>query len=81
MYKYVHSKPMTIYPSDKFEDTPARLTFEIKPDIQLVLVFYMFSAESSDKIAFRLNTGEGEIANTLCTSSNDGYVNLFSWGV
>jgi hypothetical protein len=37
MYKYVHSKPMTIYPSDKFEDTPARLTFEIKPEKQMVL--------------------------------------------
>jgi len=43
MYKYVHSKPMTIYPSDKFEDTPARLTFEIKPEKQMVLVFYTFS--------------------------------------
>jgi hypothetical protein len=32
MYKYVQAKPFTIYPSDKFEDTPARLTLEIKAE-------------------------------------------------
>jgi len=32
MYKFIQSKPFTIHPSDKFEELPARLTFEIKAE-------------------------------------------------
>jgi len=45
------------------------------------LIFYQFSAEANDRVAFRLKSEEDEIPNSLSTSSNDGYVNLFSWGV
>jgi len=81
MYKYVHSKPFTVYPSDKFEDTAARLTFEVKPEKMKVLVYYMFSGAGTERIAMRLNTNEGEIPNTLCSSTNSGFLNLFAWGV
>jgi len=45
------------------------------------LTFYQFSGESSDRVAFKLKSDEDEIPNTLSTSSNNGYVNLFGWGV
>jgi len=45
------------------------------------LAFYQFSGETSDRVAFRMKGDEDEIPNTLSTSSNTGYANLFGWGV
>lgn len=80
-YKYIQAKPTQVHESDKFEDLPARITFEITNSKQWVLAFYQFSGENSNRVAFRLKSDEDEIPNTLSTSSNDGFVNLFGWGV
>lgn len=80
-YKFIQAKVANIPQTDKFEDLPAKLEFEIGKKTCLVLCFFTMTVETDKMVAARLKSDLGEIPYSLTVQAPSSYAGLFNWAV
>jgi len=80
-YKFIQSKSNNIPQTDKFEDLPAKLEFEIAKKTQLVLAFFTMTVASEKMVAARLKSDLGDIPSSLAVQAPTMFAGLFNWAV
>jgi len=72
---------MAIPYTDKFEDLPAKVEFEVTKPKVFVLSFYTVTVKTDKTLAIRMKSNLAEMPDSIAVATPTKFAGLFNWAV